>query len=69
MLPDLGLLALVALGVIVIGHGAQKAFGAFGGRGSAADATDETCGAHRRTQASMIESGDGARGRTGCPYP
>ena len=36
MLTNLGLLALrVALGLVFLGHGAQKAFGAFGGPGFA----------------------------------
>ncbi|HYT72411.1 MAG TPA: DoxX family protein [Gemmatimonadales bacterium] len=36
MFADLGLLALrVALGLVFLGHGAQKAFGAFGGPGFA----------------------------------
>jgi putative oxidoreductase len=36
MLADLGLLALrLALGLVFLGHGAQKAFGAFGGPGFA----------------------------------
>jgi putative oxidoreductase len=36
MLSDLGLLALrVAVGLVFLGHGAQKAFGSFGGPGFA----------------------------------
>src|SRR3989442_1504156 len=36
MIGDLGLLALrVVLGLVFLGHGAQKAFGAFGGPGLA----------------------------------
>lgn len=36
MLTDLGLLALrVAVGLVFLGHGAQKAFGSFGGPGFA----------------------------------